>query len=272
MKKKVKVAVIQMKSVPYDKDLNRQSAEAMINKAGSEGCKIIALPELFTTGYHVSAKDLELAETVPGPSTDWLEGLGSRFGCYIGGAILERSPVTGVVYDTFVLAGPDGLVGAYRKVFLWQDEALRFAHGTNYPVFDLGFTRVGTQICYEAGFPEGARLLTLQGAEILIYSAAFAKPRSYAWELATRARALENGAFVLAANAWGQEGDAVPFAGHSRIIAPDGTVLTEEEAGESVLIQEIDLTMVEQQRVTIPYLRDYNIPLMKEKYAMLAAK
>jgi predicted amidohydrolase len=139
---------------------------------------------------------------------------------------------------------------------------LRFARGSDYPVFDLGFAKVGLQICYEAGIPEGARLLTLKGATVVVYSAAFSGRRSYAWELGTQARALENGVFVLAGNRCGKEGEEYPFAGRSRIVAPNGSILKEAQSGEQALCCEIDLAAVEAQRMEIPYLRDYDLPLM----------
>lgn len=188
-----------------------------------------------------------------------MEKICKQHNVYLVGSMLERSKVRGVVYDTAVVVGPNGLIGSYQKNYLWQTENLRFAEGKDYQVFQLDFSTLGVQICYEIGFPEGARKLTLQGADILVYPSAFAKERSYAWDIATRARALENGLFVIAANRSGVEKDDTEFAGLSRIIDPQGKVLAEAENEYDVIIALIDLTKVEKQRKAIPYLRDLKL-------------
>ena len=190
----VKVAAVQMNSLPYDKAGNLALAEGLVRQAAEAGAKLVVLPELFNTGYQVADQDYALSEPVPGGETvRWMEELSARHQLYLVAAIIERSACEGVLYDTCVLTGPEGYVGKYRKVCLWGAESLRFRSGHEYPVFDLGFARLGMQICYEVGFPEGARILTLNGANLLAYSAAFGRRRSYVWELASRARALCGG-------------------------------------------------------------------------------
>jgi predicted amidohydrolase len=200
-----------------------------------------------------------LAESIPGgPTTEWMTQIAKRSTVYISAAILESGSSNGVVYDTAVLVGPEGLVGSYRKTHLWDKENIRFAKGDGFPVFETALGRIGLQICYEVGFPEGARILTLKGADILLYPSAFGEARLYAWDLATRARALENGAYVIAANRMGTEVDETTFGGHSRIIGPCGNVLAEAKQEDEVIISTIDLQKVIDQRRTIPYLRDLN--------------
>lgn len=254
----VKVAAVQMNSLPYDKAGNLALAEGLVRQAAEAGAKLVVLPELFNTGYQVADQDYALSEPVPGGETvRWMEELSVRHQLYLVAAIIERSACEGVLYDTCVLTGPEGYVGKYRKVCLWGAESLRFRSGHEYPVFDLGFARLGMQICYEVGFPEGARILTLNGANLLAYSAAFGRRRSYVWELASRARALENGLYVVAANRSGAEGEESVFAAKSRIVDPTGAVLEETEAENGIIVTEIDLDRVPVQRMTVPYLRDY---------------
>lgn len=119
--------------------------------------------------------------------------------------ITEESIVDGVLYDTAVIVDKSGLQCSYRKIYLWDQENVRFAQGQNYQTYSIENLNIGLQICYEVGFPEGARILTLQGANLLIYPSAFGNARLYAWDIATRARALENGCFVIAANRIGTE-------------------------------------------------------------------
>ncbi len=266
--RKFQVAAVQMDCVRYQKAANLKTAEALVGEAAQGGAKIIALPELFNTGYCVADADFTLAEPIPtGETTLWMESLCKQYGVFLTGAIIERDSHEGVLYDTHLLVGPEGYVGKYRKVCLWGDEQLRFREGSAYPVFDLGFAKVGLQICYEVGFPESARILALRGANLLIYSAAFGRARSYVWELASRARALENGVYVLAANRYGTENDTLAFANKSRIISPRGDLLAEGEKRDTVLLAEIDLDQVPCQRRAVPYLRDYKQQLFAREIA-----
>lgn len=266
--RKFQVAAVQMDCVRYQKAANLKTAEALVGEAAQGGAKIIALPELFNTGYCVADADFTLAEPIPtGETTLWMESLCKQYGVFLTGAIIERGSHEGVLYDTHLLVGPEGYVGKYRKVCLWGDEQLRFREGNAYPVFDLGFAKVGLQICYEVGFPESARILALRGANLLIYSAAFGRARSYVWELASRARALENGVYVLAANRYGTENDTLAFANKSRIISPRGDLLAEGEKRDTVLLAEIDLDQVPCQRRVVPYLRDYKQQLFAREIA-----
>ncbi|GAX89252.1 carbon-nitrogen hydrolase family protein [Effusibacillus lacus] len=252
------VAAVQMNCVLGDKTENLKKALFLIEDAVQQGAKLIVLPELFNTGYRVEERDPELAEPIPGPTTQWMSRLSQKHHVYLIGCILEKSVISGLVYDTAVVVGPHGLVGFYRKVHLWDTENTRFAKGEEFPVFDLGFARLGVQICYEIGFPEGSRILALNGADIVVYPSAFGQARRYAWDLATRSRALENGVFVIASNRTGIEKGETAFGGGSRIVNPQGMVLREALSEDEALVAEIDLSLVETQRRTIPYLRDLN--------------
>lgn len=261
MSSSVIISAVQMDCIPYDKRANLSLAENLIGKAVAAGAKLAVLPELFSTGYCVADRDAALSEPVPGgETTGWMEALSRKHRLYLSGAVIERADPDGTLYDTHVLTGPEGYVGKYRKVCLWGAESQRFRSGSDYPVFDIGFARLGLQICYEVGFPEGARILALKGADMIAYSAAFGQQRSYAWELASRARALENGLYVAASNRFGIEKgskDSTEFAGKSRIISPDGGILAETVDRNNIIFAEIDRNAVTRQRETIPYLRDY---------------
>jgi predicted amidohydrolase len=260
------VASIQMKCHLGDKEKNLEKASLLIKKASAKGAKMIVLPELFNTGYRVEENDVELAETIPGPTTDYLGRLASELDVYLAAAILESGVSKGVVYDTAVLVGPNGLIGSYRKIHLWDFENRRFTKGEDYPVFYTRYGKVGLQICYEVGYPEGARILTLKGADILLYPSAFGKARYYAWDIATRSRALENGVFVIASNRSGTEKGETQFGGISRIVTPKGTVLKEAIEEDDIIVSEIDLNDVVRQRREIPYLRDFEKGIIAEEY------
>lgn len=255
-----------MSCVVGEKEKNLIKVSTLIQEAADAGAKMIVVPELFNTGYRVEEKDMELAEEIPGPTTDFLERLAKQLDVYLIGTILEHSQSKGVVYDTAVIAGPEGFIGKYRKIHLWDTENARFAKGKEYPVFKTRYGKVGIQICYEVGFPEGARILTQKGANIIFYPSAFGKARLYAWDLATRSRALENGAYVVASNRTGTEKGETVFGGTSRIVAPNGSVLIEADKEDDVIITEIDLAQVVKQRREIPYLRDFEKGIISNEY------
>jgi predicted amidohydrolase len=261
-----KAAAIQMSCIPGDVAANIAKAERLVNSAVDQGAKLIVLPELFNTGYRVEDQDTELAECIPGATTEWLTQIAAKHQIYLSAAILESSKSDGLVYDTAVLIGSDGVIGTYRKTHLWEREQFRFGSGREFSVFESGLGKIGLQICYEVGFPEGARILAMRGADILLYPSAFGKARSYAWDIATRSRALENGVFVIAANRSGMEQGGTIFNGCSRIIDPSGTVLAEAVDEDEVIVAQIDLEHVNKQRGMIPYLKDMNKKLFVKHY------
>ena len=258
----IRVAAIQMSCIPGDKEQNLRKASRLIKEACEREVQLIVLPELFSTGYFVKELDMDLAEHIPGKTTLLMERIAKERDLYICGAILEHGESKGVIYDTAVLVSPNGLEAVYRKVLLWDSERTRFKHGCSFPVVRTKFGILGMQICYEVGWPEVARILTLKGADILICTAAFGKERYYAWDLATRSRALENGVFLVASNRSGKEGEK-EFASHSRIVDPKGNILAEASQIDEVIVASIDLDDVVKQRRAVPYLRDYETAIFQ---------
>lgn len=251
------VSLIQMQCSCGDKAKNLTKAEKLIAQATLAKAKLVVLPELFNTGYRVEKQDQEMAEHIPGPTTKWMQEIARNYQTYLCGAIIERDS-TGKLYDTAVLIGPDGVIGTHRKMHLWGGEEQRFGHGDKLEVFKLPFATVGMLICYEIGFPEQSRVLTQKGADILIFTSAFGKARAYAWDVASRSRALENGTYVLACNRTGTEADTV-MGGLSRVVAPNTQILAGAGADEEAIITAtLDLDAVTANRQTLPYLRDLN--------------
>ncbi|PRY05045.1 putative amidohydrolase [Pontibacter ummariensis] len=263
---KIKVAAVQMDCVLGNREANLKKSEELVEQTVKSGAKLIVLPELFNTGYRVEERDVEMAETIPGPTVEWMQQLARKHQTYIVAAILEQGLSKGLVYDTAVIVGPEGLLGTYRKTHLWDVESVRFTKGNEFPVFQTEVGNIGLQICYEVGFPEGARVLALKGADIILYPSAFGKARGYAWKIATRSRALENGAYVIAANRTGTEKDVTEFGGGSCIVNPWGEVTAEASKHDEVIVAEIDLQEVIEQRRRLPYLRDMNRSLFAKHY------
>ena len=255
-------AVIQMNCEPGNIKKNVAAARDFIRKAADKGAEWAVLPELFQTGYLLGGRDREYAGPVPGgEAVCWMEETAREFGIMLTGGIIEEQG--GKLYDTAVTVSQHGLLGAYRKIHLWGGEKDRFTPGddTGTPM-DCGDWKIGMQICYEAGFPEGARLQVLKGANALAYVAAFGAARAEVWDLATRARALESGCYVLASDRCGTEPCGTKFAGRSRIVAPDGIILAQVEEGEGIAVAKLELSNIQQQRAVLPYLKDLRTDLI----------
>ena len=184
------------------------------------------LPELVTTGYDFAdrAELLRLAEPVPGPTTERLGRLCAERGLHVVVGLAERDG--DALYNTAAYLGPAGLVGRYRKVHLFDREARVFDPGPEpFRVYPLGEWRLGLMICFDWIFPEAARSLALQGADVIAHPSNLVLPYCHA---AMVTRALENGVFVATANRVGTEdraGRALTFTGGSRVIDPRGRVL-----------------------------------------------
>jgi predicted amidohydrolase len=254
-----------MDCVSGDVSGNLAAAEGLLRLAAARGAVLVVLPELFDTGYRVEERDNELAATIPGPTTDRITSVCKEKKIFATGTLIERSGEK--LFDTAFLTGPHGLIGTYRKTVLWAGEVDRFEKGDSYPVFDIGICKAGIQICYEIGFPEGARALSLQGADVILYPSAFGAPRLYAWDLASRARALENGCYVVACNRSGSEKGETVFAANSRIVNPRGDIIASAVSNDcELIIAEVDLEEIKKQRAAIPYLRDLRRNLAADYY------
>ncbi|MCX7826103.1 MAG: carbon-nitrogen hydrolase [Verrucomicrobiae bacterium] len=277
----VRVALIQMTCSP-DPKANMVRAAARIRQAVQRGACIVCLPELFRSQYFCQSEDyaqFQLAEPVPGPTTDALAKLASQLRVVIIAPVFERR-APGVYHNTAAILDADGrFLGAYRKMHIPDDplyyEKFYFTPG------DLGFrawrTRyghIGVLICWDQWYPEAARLTALLGAEILFYPTAIGwHPREKAdrgaiqhdsWQTIQRAHAIANGCFVATVNRVGHErpagGDGIEFWGQSFVAAPDGRIIAEAGANrEEILVADCDLEQVEYQRTHWPFLRDRRV-------------
>ena len=243
----------------------------MIAEAAAQGADLVVLPELFSTGYElniVGPHVPELAEPVDGPTVRALQDAARAGGCYVVAGLALTHEMAGVAYNSAVFIDRDGeLQGTYDKQHLWALERFYFRAGFDCPVFDTDFGRVGVMICYDMGFPEVARMLALQGADLILCPSAWCEEDMDVWDVNVPARALENTAFVAAVNRYGVE-DALVMPGHTKVCNPRGHVVAElAEEAEGVLHVELDLNDVVEHRQRSPYLRDrradlYDLVLM----------
>ncbi len=283
-KKNFLIGAIQMRCSAKPAE-SLKKAIAMLEKAASKGVDIACLPELFLTDYFCQKEDpalFDLAEPIPGPTTEALGKVAKKTGMVIVGSIFEkRSP--GVYHNTAVVIERDGkIAGIYRKMHIPHDplfyEKYYFTPGdTGFKSFDTSSGRIGTLVCWDQWYPEGARLTALQGADVLFYPTAigwhpkekkeFGEAQVSAWETMQRAHAIANGVYVCAVNRIGHEGivkndktTGLEFWGHSFICDPFGRMLAVgSHDKEEILTARCDPALVEETRRNWPFFRDRRI-------------
>ena len=231
----IKAASIQFAGRPGEPEANRRKAAALINEAADRGATLLVLPEYWQAGFEPAQVSLH-AETMRGLTVALLRQLAKERKVFIiGGSLAEKRD--GRLYNTVVAIDETGEIAVkYRKAHLApQDEEQIFCPGDEWALTECAGLRLGLLNCYDIFFPEFARNLALRGAQALVLPVMFAERIAEA-RLLAQARALENSCFVIMAN---QARDAA--AGQSLIIAPDGRILAEAGAGETVLLAELDI-------------------------------
>lgn len=246
----VRAAVIQVAFPLGEVEANRRRLEGIID--GLDGVDLVVAPELVVSGYDlglVADRGQEIGEGCDGPTGELISGLAARKSMTIVVGIVERD-AAGVLYDSALIATPDGRVTAYRKSHLFPTELERFAAGNELVVVDTPAGILGPQICFEHAFPAIATALAVRGAQILVIPSAVGTGYEHLLTLRSRARAQDNQIFVVAANL-----NTPGFCGHSLITDPKGRVLAAAGHDDEVLIADLDLGLIEQERVQEPSLR-----------------
>ena len=265
-----------------DAEANLSVIEARVADAAQSGAKLVLLQELHNGKYfcqHESVDEFDLAEKIPGPSTEHLAQLAKQHGVVLVSSLFEKR-ATGLYHNTAVVFDADGsTAGKYRKMHIPDDpgfyEKFYFTPG------DLGFTpidtsvgRLGVLVCWDQWYPEGARLMALAGAELLLYPTAIGwdpddsqdeKNRQRdAWVLSHRGHAVANGLPVLSCNRVGHEpsplgASGIDFWGNSHVLGPQGEFIAEAGADPTILLAEVDMARSEHVRRIWPFLRDRRI-------------
>ncbi len=284
-RKIVTLGLVQM-SASEDPAANLAKACVRIRAAARKGAQIVCLQELFRSRYFCQredARNFELAEPIPGPSTDALGSLAREEKIVIIASLFEKRS-SGIYHNTAVVIDADGsLVGRYRKMHIPDDplyyEKFYFAPGDlGFPSFHTRYAQVGVLVCWDQWFPEAARLAALSGAQILFYPTAIgwipketrtaAQNQRNAWELIQRAHAVANGVYVASVNRVGREGKLL-FWGGSFISGPLGEILTRGGAKrEEIVTAQCDLRRIDETRQNWPFFRDRRI----DAYASLQSR
>ena len=274
------IGLIQMR-MGKDPKANLDKACAMLEQAAAKGVQVACLPELFLTEYFcqtITQDNFNLAEPLDGPTIQALSKVAKKTGMAIVSSIYEKA-AAGLYYNTAVMIENDGkTVGHYRKMHIPHDplfeEKYYFAPGDlGFKAFDMKAGKIGTLICWDQWYPEGARLTALQGANVLFYPTAigwhpaekaeFGEAQVSAWETIQRSHAIANGVYVASVNRVGHEvikGDGIEFFGHSFICDPFGRMLAVgSHDKEEILTAKIDPALIEYTRRNWPFFRDRRV-------------
>ena len=280
--KKFTAGLIQMSMSEKPGD-NLKKAISFIDKAAKKGARVICLPELFKSRYFCQTEDIKnfnLAETIPGESTRALGKAAQKNKVVIIASLFEKR-AAGIYHNTAAIVNEKGTIsGIYRKMHIPDDpsyyEKFYFTPGDlGYKSFKTKYGDLGTLICWDQWYPEGARLTALQGANAIFYPTAIGwhphekekegKAQFESWQTIQRGHAIANGVYVLAANRVGLEkinksSTGIEFWGSSFIADPQGVILAEASKDkEEIIFAEINLDRIEYIRRNWPFLRDRRI-------------
>jgi len=242
-------ATVQFEPTLFAKDRNTEQLLALVEQAAGKGARLIVTPEMGITGYcwFDRAEVQPFVETVPGNVTDRFAEVARRHDCYVVIGLPEVDQQTNLYYNTAVLIGPKGVVGKHRKTHPYISEPKWSAPGDGgHQVFDTPIGRIALLICMDIHFIETARLVALQGADVICHISNWLAERTPAPYWINRA--FENSCYVIESNRWGLE-RTVQFSGGSCIIAPDGSIEAVIDKGDGLAVGQIDLERVRQRKV-----------------------
>lgn len=256
MKESVNISVIQFASKLLERDKNIERMKFFIETEAKEGTEFVIFPELANIGYitpamvgepvgyrgmsnkEFASRYIRAAERIPGPTTEALSELTGKYGLFVAVGVAQLHPlITGTLYNSGVLIGPQGIIGIHHKMHIPLNEKQYFYPGNTSEVFRTELGNIGIEVCYDGRFPELTRILSLKGAEIICCLWAIPGGLSNANSIApdvnglkyrSYTRAQENGVYFISANRAGYSGET-QFLGHSAIAAPNGTIIASSE-------------------------------------------
>jgi N-carbamoylputrescine amidase len=275
-----RIGLVQM-TCSTDPEANLQKAIEKTREAAAKGAEIVCLQELFRSHYFCREENadlFDLAETIPGPSTEALAAVARDLQVSIVASLFEKR-AQGLYHNTAAIIDADGsLIGLYRKMHIPDDplyyEKFYFTPGDlGFQNFETRYSRIGVLVCWDQWYPEGARITSLQGANVLFYPTAIGwhpaekaqhgEAQLDAWRTIQRAHAISNGVFVAAVNRTGYEGspeNGLEFWGNSFVSDPFGRVIAQASTDrEETLVVECDPKQMDEVRRNWPFLRDRRI-------------
>ena len=223
--REITVATVQMKPKLGEAEDNLVKMSEMISKiASQQKVDLIVFPELITSGYELGVRFTEMAQRVPGPTVNLIAQRANEYGVYIAFGMVTKERVESVLYNSALLVGPEGeLLDIYNKIHLRGEERMAFREGYKLPVIETEVGNIGLMCGYDLAFPEVARSLVLDGADILCVVGNWEAAAIDEWRTYLRARAYENAVFVVGANRVGED-VTLTFGGESMIVGPRGQI------------------------------------------------
>ncbi|MBT3346596.1 MAG: nitrilase [Gemmatimonadetes bacterium] len=268
----VRIAVAQMTSVVGDTATNLGRIRRLVGQACDEDVDILCLPELCINGYNAGDNDHPAAEDLDGPSVRVLCDLGKQTGLTFLAGLLERD-VSGIVFNTQIVFGPDGVQGHYRKTHVPTTENGTWCQGGDLPVFDHPKVRFGIEICYDSHFPEVSTELAERGAEVLFLPHASGGESHEAklarWLRYMPARAYDNTVYVAVCNQVGDNGAGRVFTGVSFVCDARGQVIAQAAHGDQEEMVVADLAsadLQEARRVPETFFRHFRRPTLYNRW------
>ena len=258
------LSAVQITAVDGEKEDTHKKVSDLLDVAGKRDSDLVVLPEVWTgLSYSSPHAYKDTAEPVPGPSTKLLSDKAKKYGMYIVGSIYEKR--NGAYLNSAPLIGPDGkIIGRYDKTHLFDApsrtdipegivESSKLEAGSELPVFETSIGCLGLSVCSDLRFPEVYRVMSLNGAQIIVCASAFISPRFDHWEFFLRARATENQCFVIASGQYGIEPKSgIGFVGRSMVVDPWGVVLATASDEECCVSTQIDLSFIDEIRGRYP--------------------
>jgi predicted amidohydrolase len=273
--REVTIATVQFSPKLGEPEENLVKMSEFVSKiASQQKVDLIVFPELATSGNELGVKFTEVAQRIPGPTVNLLAQRAAEFGVYIAFGMVSKEKVESILFNSAVMVGPDGeLVGSYNKVHLRGEERMAFREGFRLPVFETeGLGQVGLLLGYDLAFPEVARALALEGADLVCVMTNWETAHIEEYRSYLKARAFENSFFVAAANRVGED-VTLNFGGESMVIGPRGKVyatLAEEKnpetqkPSEGFCVARVDLDEVRKYREEFQFLQSRQPTVYKQ--------
>jgi len=265
--REVTIATVQYKPKLGEPEENLVKMSEFVSKiASQQKVDLIVFPELATSGYELGVKFTEVAQRIPGPTINLMSQRAAEYGVYIAFGMVSKERVESIIFNSAALIGPDGeLIGSYNKVHLRGEERMAFREGFRLPVFETeGIGTVGLMLGWDLAFPEVARSMALDGAELLCTMSNWETANMEEFRTHVKARAFENSLYVAASNRVGED-VTLNFGGESMIVGPRGKVyatLADEknpetnQPSEGFCVARIDLDEVRKYREEFQFLQN----------------
>ena len=263
--REITVAIVQMKPKHGEPEENLVKMSDMIAKiASQQKVDLLVFPELITSGNELGVRFTDIAQRVPGPTINLIAQRANDYGVFVAFGMVTKEKVESVLYNSAILVGPDGdLIEVYNKTHLRGEERMAFREGFKLPVAETEIGNIGLMLGYDLAYPEVARSLALEGADLICCMANWEATHIDEWKTYTRSRAYENSVYIVGANRVGED-VTLTYGGESMVVGPRGQIYasmideTDPATGEPLegfAVARIDLDEVRKNREEFQFIQ-----------------